>query len=265
MRVELLRLMNRVWNEGFFPKNWKLGEIKIFLKDESRDHQLIKSYRPITLLPVLGKIAERLIALRLREFLEASEFFGPNQFGFTKRKCTIDALWELKCRVKNSVEHYVVGVFLDISGAFDNAWWPLILYNLKMAGCPGELFRIIKNFLSERVAVLWLGNEESVKTLTKGCPQGSVLGPILWNVLFEDFLRMATGEGTSLIAYADDVVLLVEGGSRNELEERGRNAIGSIEEWSRMAKLVFSSEKSQLIMLKGKFARWREPVFRLKT
>lgn len=71
-----------------------------------------------------------------------------------------------------------------------------------------------------------------VKTLTKGCSQGLVLGSILWNVLFEDLLRMALGEGTSLIAYADDVVLLVSGNSRNDLEERGRYALGRVVDWS---------------------------------
>lgn len=75
---------------------------------------------------------------------------------------------------------------------------------------------------------------------------------------------MATGEGTNMIAYADDVVLLVSGNSRNELEGRGKDALQRVVEWSDMAKLDFSGEKSQVMMLKGMFAKWREPVVKIK-
>lgn len=101
--------------------------MKIFLKDESQDPQLIKSYRPVTLLPVIRKIAERMIALHFREFLDKCQFFGPHQFGFTRGRGTVDGLCELRRRVVESEERYVVGVFLDISGGFDfvqpkNGW-----------------------------------------------------------------------------------------------------------------------------------------------
>lgn len=264
VREKLLGIINRGWSEGVFPSDWKIGVLKIFLKDDSRDPHVVKSYRPVTLLPVLGKVMERMIVMRLKRFIDETIFFGENQFGFVKGKGTVDALCELRSRVEASTDKYVVGVFLDISGAFDNAWWPLVLFNLKMAGCPRMLYNIICSYLSDRTAILNINGVERSKKLTKGCPQGSILGPVLWNVLLEDLLRMALGEGVSIIAYADDLVLTVSGNSRVDLEERGKIALKRIVEWSFMAKLKFSPDKSQTMMLKGRFAKWRAPVFKIR-
>lgn len=135
IRCSLLEIINTMWRTGDFPTELKVGVVRTFKKGPDKDPMQIKSYRPITLLPVLGKIAEKLIAYRLNQFLIETSYFGQNQFGFRKGYSTIDALCSLRTHTTQAAEKYVLGLFLDISGAFDNAWWPLILLNLNEAAC----------------------------------------------------------------------------------------------------------------------------------
>lgn len=162
--------------------------LKVFLKAQDKPKDKIKSYRPITLLPVLGKITERIIAGRLMEWLGTINYFGPSQHGFLKGRSTTTAMIELRNRVDETREQYVMGLFLDISGAFDNAWWPLVMANLRESGCPDYLLKLIANYLEGRTVEFEWGSAKVSKTLTKGCPQGSILGPLLWNVMFEPLL-----------------------------------------------------------------------------
>lgn len=208
-RRPLLDIMNTMWNTGEFPADWKIGIVKTFLKGTDKDPMQLKSYRPITLLPGLGKIAEKLIAFRLNTFLTEVNYFSDRQYGFRRGLGTVDALCALKAQMLRATQKYVLEIFLDISGAFDNAWWPLILLKLNEAECPRELYQLLQSYLTDRTATLYIGQSQKSKTLTKGCPQGSVLGPILWNVLFEDLLRTNLGQDVTIQAYADDAVVIV--------------------------------------------------------
>ncbi|XP_026741885.1 uncharacterized protein LOC113503939 [Trichoplusia ni] len=124
----ILTVFNKCIAEGVFPRVWRQGFIRIIPKSGDKATDDPKSYRPITLLPSLGKLLERLIVPRL---LPDGPKFHKNQFGFTIGKSTVDAAISVRRLVHLSDENYVLGVFLDISGAFDNAWWPMILLKLK--------------------------------------------------------------------------------------------------------------------------------------
>lgn len=144
--------------EGTFPEAWKVGVLKVFLKSADKPTDKIKSYRPITLLPVLGKIVERVIVNKLNDWLTESQYFRGSQHGFMAGRSTISAMRELEDYVKASESRYVIGLFLDISGAFDNAWWPLILVTLRRHECPAELLRLLKSYLTNRTTVFeWEG------------------------------------------------------------------------------------------------------------
>ena len=104
-RIKLLLLdtLNAIFTTGEFPKIWKQGELKVFLKSNGQGPQILKSYRPVTLLPVLGKIAERIIAGRLITFLEGHNFYGESQFGFRSGKSTTGAILSVQRHVNASV------------------------------------------------------------------------------------------------------------------------------------------------------------------
>lgn len=178
MHTQYLGLFNCALTQGTFPSQYKKAQIKVLLKGQDKDPTDAKSYRPISLLPITGKILEKAIAGRLKDLAHNSERSSTRQYGFRPGRSTEDAIVELQRVVRSAQGKYAVGLLFDISGAFDNVWWPSILGNLKARNCPRNLYRLISSYLSNRKAII-AGNAASVeKKVTKGCPQGSVLGPL---------------------------------------------------------------------------------------
>lgn len=258
LRWRFLSLMNKMLDLGCFPDIWKAGDLRLLPKRKGLDPTSPKSYRPLSLLPVLGKIAERVILGRLESLVAGSEPFHLSQFGFRPGRSTTDCLLALSDSVQQSQARYVLGVSLDIQGAFDHAWWPLALYSLQIRQCPPNLYSVMQSYLSNR-NITFYNSFQFSKSLSRGCPQGSILGPFLWTLIMDDLLKIQCQPETSLLAYADDTLLLVHGSSRVDLERKSNAALSVISAWGRRAKLVFAAHKTTAIMLKGKFDRGRPP------
>ena len=140
---ELQTLFNNCLAQKVFPEQFKYAQIRALLKGEDKDRTDPKSYRPISLLPVIGKVLEKLMAGRLRALVNEHHISSDRQFGFRPGKSTEDALVELNRIVKETRSKYAVGLLFDITGAFDNVWWPSILQNLKKRDCPTNLYGLI--------------------------------------------------------------------------------------------------------------------------
>jgi len=250
------KLFNACLKTGTFPKNWKRGRIHAILKDKSKDPTITSSYRPICLLPIPGKILEKII---LRNILEHTQELFKHQYGFIKGKSTTDAALRLTSKIKKANTKYVLGIFVDIKGAFDHVWWPNILQALQKTNCPPETYNIIHHYLQDRTIII----EEQGKIITRpqerGCPQGSVLGPILWNLVFDDLIETLKDGQTKITAYADDVAILLTANSRKDLETAGNRATGKLSEWCTLHKLTISTDKTVAMMLKGKLDQERMP------
>jgi hypothetical protein len=181
----LLRIYNACWHLGYFPKAWKKGKLVILLKDPTGDQSSIKNYRPIVLLPVYGKILEKLLKARLARL---APLHSGVQFGFVAGRSTSDALVRYKNTVKGSNKKYVMTIFVDVRGAFDNVWWPALIRNLRNRGIPHEMLVMLKSYLTDREVEFTQGDVTVRKQTTKGCLQGSVLGPTLWNFILDPLL-----------------------------------------------------------------------------
>ena len=81
---------------------------------------------------------------------------------------------------------------INISGAFDGVWWPSVLYNLQNRNCPRNIYRLIQSYLSDREAEITSNTARISKKVSKGCPQGSILGPQLWNIIFDEIIEEIT-------------------------------------------------------------------------
>ncbi|MBL2440209.1 reverse transcriptase family protein, partial [Klebsiella pneumoniae] len=141
------------------------------------------SYRPISLLMSLGKLYERLLYKRLRDFVSSKGILIDEQFGFRTNHSCVQQVHRL-------TEHILVGLnrpkplytgalFFDVAKAFDKVWHNGLIFKLFNMGVPDSLVLIIRDFLSNRSFRYRVeGTRSSPRSLTAGVPQGSVLSPL---------------------------------------------------------------------------------------
>lgn len=216
----LASLFDKCLNTGVFPGSWKTGRVA-WVPKAGKDTSLPGSYRPITLLSVIGKTFERVICERLNSEVTLSE----KQFGFRKRISAEECLHEVlgEIRRRRTVHQYTAMVALDIKGAFDYISWPHTLTELASRRVSQYLQEIIRDYLRDRCVQ---NSDGSVKkTLTCGCPQGSVLSPLLWNVGYDCVLNLMEERGVYGVAYADDTLLLLSGRTKAEVTSKAEEAI----------------------------------------
>ena len=135
---------------GVFPSEWKKGNIVPVHKKS--DKQNIKNYRPVSLLPICGKIFERLIFNEMFKFFTSNNLISPNQSGFKPGDSCINQLLSITHEIYKSfrVGLEVRGIFLDISKAFDKVWHEGLISKLKQSGISGDLLQTLSDFLSNR-------------------------------------------------------------------------------------------------------------------
>jgi hypothetical protein len=149
--------------EGKFTKIWKRADVIILKKGDDKDPTKPKSYRPICLLDNLGKVLERIICSRLATHREATGL-NPNQYGFRKGKSTEDAINQV-IRIANEARaRYVIALFIDISGAFNNLWWPTLFGELRDMNCPKYIYNILRSYCQDRYCTLQCPDEAVTRT-----------------------------------------------------------------------------------------------------
>ena len=240
-------IMNSCLNLGYFPKSWKDARVKILQKPGKDDYASLSSFRPIGLLPVFGKLLEKLFIKRLTYDAQTNGVWSAKQFGFREQTSTVNALHSLVTRIQNSRKQklQVVGVSLDIKAAFDNAWWPALQSRLRKTNCPRNIYSLIQSYLHDRNVTLEFANTRNTKPMTKGCIQGSVCGPTFWNLILDELLELEFPSECHIQAYADDVMLLVSGNNMAEVQTKTNQALQAIHDWGVGVKLQFSPSKTQ--------------------
>jgi hypothetical protein len=253
LNSDLLSIANDCLLLGYFPKQWKIGVLKTILKSKDKDISDHRSFRPITLLPKFGKVLERLVKNRLETVVDS--LYHDRQYGFRRGRGAEDAIAKVNSYIVNSDTKYVTGIFIDIKGAFDAVWWPAVVQELKYLQVPKNLISIIKSYFVDRT-VNYRSNTVTVeKTTSKGCPQGSVLGPLVWNLIMNSLLRKSFPDGCEVVAYADDTVVLVRGNTRKQIEEYAAASMVLVEKWAEINKLTLSREKSEYVVFRSGLAR----------
>ena len=241
-----VNIMNSCLADGHFPDAWKIAQVRILQKPGKDDYTNLSSYRPIGLLPVMGKLLEKLFVRRLTYRAQSDGTWSDRQFGFKEQKSTVTALHTLISRIEEAKrdKKQVLGVSLDIKGAFDNAWWPALMCGLRRSQCPKNIHKLIQDYFRRRTVRLLFGDSMSVKTVSKGCIQGSVCGPTFWNIILDGLLNSSLPDGCYIQAYADDVMLLVTGRNRDSVEQKANEALNIILNWGHEVKLTFSAPKT---------------------
>jgi len=157
---------------------------------------------------------------------------SPNQFGFRHKTSTCDALHIVQELVLEAMEggEVVIGASLDVTNAFNSLRWSSIRRALLDKGFPVYLRRIIGSYLSDRKIEYPTSDGNTVdRDITAGVPQGSVLGPTLWNITYDWVLRTPLEEGSIIVGYADDILILTKAGSIDMATARINLQISSFE------------------------------------
>ena len=143
-------------------------------------------------------------------------------------------------------------ISLDVKGAFDAAWLPSILCNLRDFRCPRNLYNLTRSYFSDRVAIIHANTYTVERKVSMGCPQGSRCGPGLWNVLYNTLLNLEFSSHTKIIAFADDIAILTHGKTLTEAEVYANSDLGKIENWARENKMKFNESKSKAMLITRK-------------
>ena len=161
--------------KGKFPEIWKKTNAVPVYKRE--DKMLVKNYRPISLLPIFGKMFERVIYKSLFNYFQSNRLFTPAQSGFLPGDSCIAQLLSTIHEIQTALDENptidVRGVFLDLSKAFDKVWHDGIIFKLKAYGLEGELLSLLKNYLENRKQRVALNGQSSEwRKIMSGIPQG---------------------------------------------------------------------------------------------
>lgn len=236
---------------GTFPKQWKIAQLVLIPKSDFNPER--PKVRPICLLSEIGKIFERILAERMVDWMENNEeaALSPNQFGFRKQRSTTDAIVELREFVEFAHKQggVVIAVGLDISNAFNSLQWADICDVLKRKNFPIYLQRIIYNYLENRNIVYTnMDGEQMTRNMETGVPQGSVLGPLLWNITFDQVLKGTMEKGCRLLAYADDTLILATGESVERARQRANFQLASTIKKIKDLKLEVAAQKTEVVV-----------------
>lgn len=221
--------------------------VKIPIKN--KDPTAVKSYRSICLLPILSKILERLVRYTIAGIIVHPEFASDRQYGYRTARSTEDAIAEAFKIVKESNEAMVLALLFHLTGTFDHLGWNTIKTELRRRDTPADIYNLISSYLDDRKVTLIDNYQSATQQIKQGCPQGSILGPDFWNFCLDPLLNNLTSMGAKIVAYADDLKLLVEGNSRRDLEIRAQTFVDVIYAWTQNQGLTLSKTKTEMILL----------------
>ncbi|VDO08353.1 unnamed protein product, partial [Brugia timori] len=200
---------------GYFPQQWKRGTV-VFIPKPGKNPALPDGHRPITLLCGFGKLLEVVLNVALVDHLESANLLHAEQFGFRRHRGTEDAVHDAleKIRSTRATSWYTAALSFDIRGAFDNASWAAILQAPELADVPAYIRLCLRSYFSGRVVEC----HGSTRQLQRGCPQGSVLGPTLWNLVHNATIARLVTAYPGVTCYADDTLVVLGANNKVSLQ-----------------------------------------------
>lgn len=240
--VFLVTLFNGILRVQHFPNMWKISVITMIHKP-GKNMVDVSSYRPISLLPVLSKLFERILLNRILPLLDENEAIPKHQFGFRKQHSTIEQVHRVCDKIRHSLEtkEYCSAVFLDIQQAFDKVWHKGLLSKIKTL-LPHTYYTLMNSYLSNRMfQVRESGDASDIYDISAGVPQGSVLGPILYTLYTAD---LPQSHKVMNATFADDTALLASSKDPQTASKILQEGLNKVDDWLQKWRIKASASKS---------------------
>ena len=239
----ICEIINLCFTESKFPSSQKIA--KIIPLHKKNDKYSVSNYRPISILPFLGKIIEKCIFSRLISFIKNHELLSSAQFGFIKGSSTEDAVLKMCDYIYEALnnKNFGIGTFVDLCKAFDTVSHPVLLRKLERYGCRGGPLALLRNFLSNRHQYVQIQNKfSSKKPVQIGLPQGSSLSPILFLLYINDLPSISSD--LKYVLFADDTSLFLSDPSYDNLIRRFNTALELFNQWCIANRLSVNVDKT---------------------
>ncbi|MCP3849467.1 MAG: reverse transcriptase family protein, partial [Gammaproteobacteria bacterium] len=254
----LTHIVNLSLTSGSVPSIYKMAVVKPLLKKPSLDQNNLKSYRPVSNLPFLSKILEKVVLQQLLEYLNLHNLLPSSQSAYRPAHSTETLLLKITNDILCALDDGNVSVLtlLDLSAAFDTIDHALLLNRLhSLYGISGAALAWFKSYLFERFQSVTLSNDMSQQSpLSFGVPQGSVLGPVLFVLYTKPLTFLTASHSVSSQSFADDTQLQ-NSCPPSELHDNiqtVQSCILDVKTWMVQNKLKLNDEKTEVLLLKSK-------------
>ena len=240
-------ICNHSFSDGIFPDKNKIAKVIPIHKGGSTED--VNNYRPISLLSILSKIMEKLMARRLNTYLELHSIFFPNQFGFRSGYSTTHSLISITETIKKTLDEkkFGCGVFIDLKKAFDTVNHEVLLRKLEHYGIRDISLSWFESYLSDRKQYVSVnGVDSELRHITCGVPQGSVLGPILFLIYINDLPNISSK--LKFYLFADDTNIYLESDELKNLEYIMNSELKKLHEWLCINRLSLNLTKTNFII-----------------
>lgn len=259
LATPLANIFNISLQTGIFPE--KLKQAKVTPIHKADDKRLINNYRPISVLPLFSKVLEKLMYSRLITFIEKHKILTDNQYGFREKHSTYMALINMVDQISDEMDKkkFSIGIFLDLSKAFDTIDHQILLQKLEIYGVRGITLKWFTSYLTNRKQCVSVNNEYSTNAIiTCGVPQGSILGPLLFLLYINDLVNCS--KLLKFIMFADDTNLFYSHKNLNDLVDIVNQELIRVSLWLKVNKLSLNIKKTHFIIFHFKQKKITSPV-----